>query len=454
MGRRRPPFMRGRTRARREVPAPACPEHGVGQHGLGQRLGNLLAGQHGRDAGEREAVLGPERQDHGVVVGRRLQLEVEGHAEPLAQGQAEGTVHAPAEWGVDDELRTLALVEAPLHHDPLARRQVSERLEPRRGVGDHLLGHLLGHPGALAHQTPRPRPVAGVQDRLEGGAQVAHRLGELGRAGRGLAQPEGDGGRQVAGVVHPHRAHLHLGHPPGVGAQQEDVARRGLDGEVLVHRAHGDALGVEHDAVVARLGDGPAAGQRGQARPAPGSQTAVDRVVVQVRAAPAATRLDAPTDEREHLVEVRAVQLGVGGGAARHVPQRVDVVLAGRGDLGHQLLGQHVERRHRRLEQVETSLTHGGQQRGALHQLVARRRVEASGRCPVAVVVGPADALEERADGARGADLAHQLHRTHVDAELERRRGHQRPQVAGPQAGLDDAPARGRQAAVVRGDQE
>ncbi len=88
---------------------------------------------------------------------------------------------------------------------------------------------------------------------------------------RAGASPSQNGmvGGQVPGVVHADRADLHLGHPPRVRPEQEDVARRRLDGEVLVHRADGHAVGVEHDAVVARLGDGAAAGQGGQARAAP-----------------------------------------------------------------------------------------------------------------------------------------------------------------------------------------
>ena len=83
------------------------------------------------------------------------------------------------------------------------------------------------------------------------------------RAGR-LTQPEGDGRRQVPGVVDPDRAHLHLGHPPRVRAQKEDVSRGRLDREVLVDRADRHPVGVEHDAVVTRLGDGAPAGERGQ----------------------------------------------------------------------------------------------------------------------------------------------------------------------------------------------
>ena len=66
-------------------------------------------------------------------------------------------------------------------------------------------------------------------------------------------------------------------------------------------------------------------------------------------------------------------------------------------------------------------------------------------------MVRAADALQERGDAARRADLADQLDRADVDAELERRGGDQRPQVAGAQARLDPVAAVLRQAAVVRG---
>ena len=65
------------------------------------------------------------------------------------------------------------------------------------------------------------------------------------------------------------------------------------------------------------------------------------------------------------------------------------------------------------------------------------------------MVIGPTDPLEEGADGPGRADLADQLDRTDVDAQLERGGGHQGAQVAGAQPGLDDAPAGGRQAPVV-----
>ena len=120
--------------------------------------------------------------------------------------------------------------------------------------------------------------------------------------------------------------------------------------------------------------------------------------------------------------------------------------------LGDDLLGEDVERRHRRLEGIEAARPHRGQEAGALDELVAGERVEPAPRRAGAGVVGPADPLEERGDRARRADLAHELHRADVDPQLERRGGHQRLQLAGPESPLDPQPAVLRQAPVVGGD--
>ena len=149
--------------------------------------------------------------------------------------------------------------------------------------------------------------------------------------------------------------------------------------------------------------------------------------MVQVRAAAAPTGLDTPRGQGDRVVEVLPRQLGVRRGAPGEVPHLLDLALAGGGDLGHELLDQDVERGDRRLEQVEPALTYGGQQCGALDELVPRGRVQPAGRRAVAVVVGPADALEEGADGAGRSDLAHQLDRPDVDAQLERGGRDERP---------------------------
>ena len=160
---------------------------------------------------------------------------------------------------------------------------------------------------------------------------------------------------------------------------------------------------------------------------------------------------DAVAHEVDDLVELLARHLGVGRGLAH---QREEIVGAPflRADLGDDLLGDDVEREVGELDGVEPAGVHRGEQRGALDELVARQRVETTLRRAGPAVVRAADALEERGDAARRADLAHELDRTDVDPELERRGGDERPQVAGAQAGLHAVPALLGQAAVVRGD--
>ena len=66
------------------------------------------------DVGQRERVLRAERQHQRVLGGRRLQLEVELPAEPLAQRQRPRPVDAAAERRVQDELHAARLVEEAL----------------------------------------------------------------------------------------------------------------------------------------------------------------------------------------------------------------------------------------------------------------------------------------------------------------------------------------------------
>jgi hypothetical protein len=68
------------------------------------------------------------------------------------------------------------------------------------------------------------------------------------------------------------------------------------------------------------------------------------------------------------------------------------------------------------------------------------------------MVVGPTHALQEGRNAAGRADLAHQLHGTDVDPELQGGGGDERPQLACPQAALDPLAALPRQRSMVGGD--
>ena len=138
-----------------EVPAPAGREHGRGQHRLAQHgFGGLGPKQPG-GAVEREAVLGPERQHDGVVIGRRLQLEVERGAEALAQRQAQPPVDAPAQWGVHDHLHATGLVEEPFEHEVVTGRKRGELAQTGRQVLHQLLCRVRFEPARLLDVGPR-----------------------------------------------------------------------------------------------------------------------------------------------------------------------------------------------------------------------------------------------------------------------------------------------------------
>ncbi len=364
-----------------EVPPPAGGEHGRGQHGLAQDAFGRLRSEQPGGAVEGEAVLGSEGEHDGVVVGGRLQLEVEGGAEALAQRQPEAPVDPPAQRGVHHHLHAAGLVEEALEHDVVERwgacrarrgRPPGSRpaARPRRASSPQACSTWVG--AAVEALGAAPSSVPGsVRSVTHGAPQDGDLLGELLGPARGLAHPEGDGGMRAFGVDHPHLALGDAADAPRVGPQQEDVAHHRLDGEVLVDRAHRRVVGLGDDPVVAHLGDGPAAGEGGQPGPATRAQHGVDAVAVQIGHALAPAGGDALGHQLDDGVEVGSLELGVGGRPAHQGEEPVLGPFLGRGHLGHDLLGQDVEGGDGRMGGVETPGPHRGQQRRALDQLVA-----------------------------------------------------------------------------------
>ena len=234
-------------------------------------------------------------------------------------------------------------------------------------------------------------------------------------------------------------------------AQQEHVPLHRLDREVLVDGADEGVAGLHQHAVVTRLGDRPAGGQRRKARAAPCAQAPVDAIAVDVGHAPPAPRLDARRDELHDLLELLAPHALVRGGAPDELQQLVlaDALLAPRGHLGDDLLGEDVKRLLGRVQRIEAPAPDRRQQRGALDELVARGRVDDAARDAGAVVVCAAHPLQEGGDAVRRADLADQLDGADVDSQLQRRRGDQRAKLAGAQAPLHPLAALARERAVV-----
>ena len=101
------------------------------------------------------------------------------------------------------------------------------------------------------------------------------------------------------------------------------------------------------------------------------AQLAVDRVVVNVRAARAASGLDAAGNEVDHFVELRALEIGERSRAPHERVELVGSPLA-RTALRDDLLGEDVERALRRVDGVEGAGAHRDEQRHTFDELVAR----------------------------------------------------------------------------------
>ena len=247
-----------------------------------------------------------ERQHDRVVAGRRLQFEVERHAEPLAQREAEGAVDPTAIRRVDDEVHAVDLVEEPLEHQVVVRRHHPEHRPAGGDVADDLVDR--GVVERCCRVQPGPGAVAVVdrEEAVERGAQRRDLLGQLGGAGGRLAQPERDGGRLALGVDHPDDPGADLADLPRVGAEQEDVAGHRLGGPVLVDRADEQVVRLEDDPEVAarvflawvseRFGWDVHTGEE------PGWSERCEAALGQYRQQ-AATHLDATLGEGKHMAE-------------------------------------------------------------------------------------------------------------------------------------------------------
>ena len=118
----------------------------------------------------------------------------------------------------------------------------------------------------------------------------------------------------------------------------------------------------------------------------------------------------------------------------------------------HDLLRQDVERRIGNQDAVEFAVLDGADERGAFEQFVARGDEQASLGNRAAPVPGASDALQGDGDGARRADLDHQIDGADINSELQRCGRHQHAEFAVLELVFGGQAQLARQAAVVRGD--
>ena len=118
-------------------------------------------------------------------------------------------------------------------------------------------------------------------------------------------------------------------------------------------------------------------------------------------------------------------EVGEAGAAADQRGQLVDRARR-HGQVGHDLLGQHVERVAQVAGGLDEAVEHAPRDDRRLEQVAP---VLGEDRAPARLahlVAGPADALQAAAHRPRGLDLDDEVDGAHVDAELERRRGDER----------------------------
>ncbi len=251
------------------------------------------------------------------------------------------------------------------------------------------------------------------------------------------------------GILHPHGTGFDAPDAPGRASELENVTRHALDREVLVYGTDERVLGLEDDPVVRVVRNG-AAGRDGQhPRAPPPTQAPVDRIVMDACAAPAAARGESARDHLDDLVVRAAVEIAIRMGSPQQREELVGIPILTRG-LGHDLLGEDVERRFEHLDAIELAFLHRPEERRALQQLVTGHREKPPLRRAVDRVSGPPHALQEGRNAPGKAQLTDQVDVPYVDAELERRRRDQRFEVAALETPLGVEPPLFRHATVVR----
>ena len=121
-------------------------------------------------------------------------------------------------------------------------------------------------------------------------------------------------------------------------------------------------------------------------------------------------------------------------------------------DGSDNLLRQNIERRRPEFQRIEPAATDGAHHRQRFEQFVAREREQPALGDAIRCMPCPADALQERSDRSRRADLAHEVDVSDVDSQFERRRRDDGLQFAVLKSLFGLKPRFAREAAVVARD--
>ena len=357
---------------------------------------------------------------------------------------------------MDHQLHAARFVEESLEHDAVQRGHQADGGDLRRHVSHRLRGSVLADAAILFQPGDGGREIGFgcailrcnqflrcAAANLLASAKLPATVRSCGRALRPARTARWPG---LLGIAHVDFGAAHVADQPGCVAQQENVAAVAFHGEIFVHRADERALVFGHHAEIAHSGIAPpqvTATMRAPRR----AFTWPNHVAVQPRAG---SRPDgnAFAEHRDDAVERFPLEVAIRPGPAHSANKLVfGPFLAGA--HGHDLLGQEIQRRHRHFDGIQSAGAHGAQQGQAFDQFIARQRKQPPFGHDAQRVARPADALQERGDRARRADLANQVDVADVDAHLQRRRGDDRFQLATFQSLFRTQANLARQAAVM-----
>ncbi len=266
----------------------------------------------------------------------------------------------------------------------------------------------------------------------------AERPPELERAAGAVAVPERHLGRHAGRRGDRHPLERHILDSPRRRPQHEGVAGTALVHHLLVELADPRAVGEEH-AEQAAIGDGAAARDRQPLGAVAGAERVVDAVPDDPR--PELGELlarIAAGEQVEHVAEQLVGQLAEVGAATHQRRQIGHGALTASRRVSDDLLGEHVERVAEVARVLDLAVDHAPRHDRRLDEIAAvLRKDHALARLPDRVS-GAADALQAAADRARRLDLDDEIDGSHVDAELERGGGDDRPQLAALELILDD----------------
>ncbi len=448
------PPPRQQQRTRRVLAEPGC-EEGRVRDGRDDEILDLLRIREEQVVDPGQVALG-EPDGDSVVRPDRLHFGPEAFAQACLQRQRPRRVDPRAERCQEAESPVAQLVAESLHDDPPVRRQrpsglalvlqVREQVLRREVVQVVLLGQPRegGPPSALA-----PPDVA-----LELAHEGAQRPSQLDRPPDGVAVPEGKLAGHTRRRRHEHPIGPDLVDPPRRRTQGDHVADAGLVHHLLVELADAPArragLAHEEDREEAAVRDRAAAGDRDDARVA----AALDHAGQAIPGDPGLqlgelVRGVGAREHREDAFQRLAREVLERRGVTGQVRDLVHRPAVHDGH-GHDLLRQHVQRVARQRRGLDRPRVHALRDDGALQQIAAVFREDHAFAGRAHLVARPTDPLQAACHGRGTLNLDHEIHRAHVDAQLQAGGGDERRQAARLQLLLDREALLAGDAAVVR----